>query len=576
MEVISYLLEDAAEMEACLAAIEPEEMECHTLLVEIFGVSLGIPEFCHIAHTVREQFPGTIVAGGACEVVISGGRGNSSGVSLTFIKFDFGEVRHYALPLDEKEHAPEGEACLAWLDGMQDLAAVQIMSVGQISTIGHLFRGRLHVPVFGGLLADSTDADQGYIYCDGDVITHGLMLIAICGRKVSAYVEYSSGWQPLGPRMKVTSLNDPYHIKELDKQPFASVYNHYIGHLEGESFLDKSLLFPLILHKGDYIIARHPLKLGDDGAAAFGASFQQGDDVQFGYGDPSKVIYETQAMQKRIAAFRPQALFLSDCLARWRLLDGNMEAELKNCRHIAPSFGFYGYGELMNGDQNGLELFNMTLVLAGLKEEGTERVSDFDFTPDKIALTRGQQFITHLVHFVETTTAELETLNVLLGKKAQTDALTGLFNKGQIEDVLAEALHQEVKHPRGLCLVMIDLDNFKNINDTFGHGEGDVALKALSQAIRDNVRSSDVAGRWGGDEFMLLLRGAEGLIARHVVERIRGAVRAVKLPDGSQFTLSVGIAVARPGDTQAAIFKRADEALYEAKIVMGKNAVAIK
>lgn len=576
MEVISYLLEDAAEMEACLTAIEPEELECHTLLVELFCVSVGLQDYCHTARIVKERFPQAVVVGGDCEVVISGGRGSSSGLSMTFIKFDFGEVALYSLPLDADENAVEGEACLEWLDSHKDLATVQILSVGQISTVSQLFKGRIHVPVFGGILGNSDGEKKGYIYGDGAIISHGLLLIAICGKQVSVLVEYSSGWQPLGPRLKVTGLNGPYNVRALDGQPFAMVYDHYIGSLEGESFLDKSLLFPMILRKDDHMIARHPLRLEKDGSAAFGAGFNLGDDVQIGYGDPSKVIYETQAMQRRVASFRPQALFLADCLARWLLLEGKVEAELKNCRHIAPSFGFYSYGELKRGNQEGLVLFNMTLVLAALKEEDTEQSPRYDFTPDRIALTRGQQFITHLAHLVETTTAELENLNALLGHKAQTDALTGLFNKGQIEDVLAEALHQEMKKPQGLCLVMIDLDNFKKINDTFGHDEGDVALKALSKAIREHVRGSDVAGRWGGDEFMLLLRGAEGLVAKHVVERIRKAVRDFRLPDGSQFTLSVGIAVAQPGDTQAILFKRADAALYEAKIVMGKDAVAIK
>ena len=575
MEVMSYLLEDQAELEACLSAIEPEELVCHSLLVEIFGVSLGMPELSHTAHLVRERFPQARVVGGAVDAIISGGRGSSSGISLTFVKFDCSEVEFHAMPLDELENPIGYQKCLAWLDGLQDLSALQVLTIGHINAISSLFRDKMTVPVFGGLLGDSVGGRQGFIYGDGEVVTHGLFLIAFCGKSLKVKVERSSGWKPLGPMMKVTKLDGPYIIKELDGQPFEEVYTHYIGNVEGETFLDKSLLFPIILHRDGELLSRHPLACHEDGSAEFGAGFLEGDDVQFGYGDPAKIIYKTQQMQQKIAEFQPQAMFLSDCLARWLLLEGKVEGELKNCRHIAPSFGFYGYGELMNL-KNNLSLANMTLVLAAMKEENTEETRLFEFQPDKIALTRHQQFLSHLVHFVETTTSELEALNVLLGNKAKTDALTGLYNKGQIESLLAEILHQELKNPRGFCIVMIDLDNFKGINDRFGHDEGDVTLKTLAQVLSEQVRGTDAAGRWGGDEFMLLLRETDGSGAMHVAERIKAGVAEHTLPDGSHFTLSIGIAMAVHGDTQATLFKRADEALYQAKNTPGKNAVAIR
>lgn len=575
MEVTSYLLEEEEELEACLSAIEPEEMECHDLLVQIFSVSMTQEDFARVSGLIKASFPQAKVIGGKVDVCISGGRGSSNGISLTFMKFMSSEANLCVLHLDDEERAIEEDACMAWLEKQEDLAAIQVLTIGHISAMSELFGGKILVPLFGGLLGDSIGGKEGFIYCDGEVLKHGLLLVALCGPKLRVQVERSSGWQPLGPLMTITRVNGPYIVSELDGQPFEVMYDHYIGSVAGETFLDKSLLFPIVLHRESGLIARHPLRCREDGSAEFGAGFAVGDLVQFGYGNPQHVIYDTQEMQQRIAEFHPQGLFLADCLARWLLMEGNVESELKNCRLIAPSFGFYGYGELMHG-RSSMILHNMTLVLTGIREEDTEELRPkARFVPDHIPLTRQQQYLSHLVHFVQQTTSELEALNGLLGHKAQTDALTGLYNKGQIESLLQEIMKQEARSPRGVCLMMIDADNFKHINDHFGHDTGDVALKTIADVLKEQVRTSDAVGRWGGDEFWVILRETDGEGAAHVAARIKAGLAAYHLPDGTKYSLSIGIAAAIKGDTQETFFRRADQALYQAKRTPGKNATVV-
>ena len=575
MEVTSYLLEEEEELEACLAAIEPEEMECHDLLVQIFSVSMKKKEFVHVTGLIKKKFPRAKVIGGKVAACISGGRGMDSGISLTFMRFMSSEVHLFGLRLDDNERAIGKDTCMDWLEGRKDLAALEVLTIGHINTLSSIFAGKIWVPLFGGLLGDSTGGKEGFIYCDGEILKHGLLLVALCGQHLQVHVERSSGWLPLGPLMTITKVNGPYIVSELDGQPFEHVYSHYIGDLEGETFLDKSLLFPIVLHRESGLIARHPLLCHEDGSAEFGAGFQVGDLVQFGYGNPQHVIHDTQEMQQRMAEFHPQGLFLADCLARWLLMEGNVESELKNCRLIAPSFGFYGYGELVHG-RSSMMLHNMTLVLAGIKETDTEELHlRAQFMPDHIPLTRQQQYLSHLVHFVQQTTSELEALNGLLGRKAQTDDLTGLYNKGQIESILQEAIKQEAKNPRGVCLMMIDADNFKHINDHFGHDTGDVALKTIAQVLTEHVRNSDAVGRWGGDEFWVILRETDGEGASNVAARIKESLAQYHLPDGSNYSLSIGITAAIKGDTQETFFHRADQALYQAKATPGKNATVV-
>ncbi len=149
-----------------------------------------------------------------------------------------------------------------------------------------------------------------------------------------------------------------------------------------------------------------------------------------------------------------------------------------------------------------------------------------------------------------------------LQRLATSDALTGLANRRHATDqgVVALARASDTRMP--LSVALLDIDHFKAINDTDGHAAGDAALRALSGVLARAVRSSDIAGRWGGEEFLLVLPGLDPLDAAAVVDRIRAAAAALDRP----LRFSAGIAAAATGERDLeAIVARADTALYEAK-----------
>ena len=155
-----------------------------------------------------------------------------------------------------------------------------------------------------------------------------------------------------------------------------------------------------------------------------------------------------------------------------------------------------------------------------------------------------------------------------------TDELTGLFNSRYFRSKLAsEIVHShEMGHPLGL--VLLDVDDFKRFNDTYGHTEGDKVLETLGRLLRSAVRPADSPCRYGGDEFAILLPGADAGASRDVCRRISEAMaRCVFLPgDGARETVtaSLGATQVQPGDDAYSLLKRADRALYQAKD-MGKN-----
>jgi diguanylate cyclase (GGDEF)-like protein len=159
--------------------------------------------------------------------------------------------------------------------------------------------------------------------------------------------------------------------------------------------------------------------------------------------------------------------------------------------------------------------------------------------------------------------------------RANNDALTGLPNKRATDDTLKRMVAQASRSLSPLTAIMLDLDHFKQINDRFGHGKGDEVLAAVGTAITACLRASDFAGRFGGEEFLILLPDTTTAAASQVAERIRSAVIAIDIPGVERdITASLGIAdLLEHAGTADGLIHEADRALYSAKN-LGRNRVA--
>jgi diguanylate cyclase (GGDEF)-like protein len=151
-----------------------------------------------------------------------------------------------------------------------------------------------------------------------------------------------------------------------------------------------------------------------------------------------------------------------------------------------------------------------------------------------------------------------------LQRLATTDKLTGVHNRARLDEFLADERRYQDRHPRLASIALLDIDHFKAINDTDGHLVGDRALALVARAIAGSVREIDRVGRWGGDEFLVLMPEASAEQAVVVAERIRSRVRDAGGEIG-QITLSAGIAQYRAGETVDGWLARADQMLYRAK-----------
>lgn len=163
--------------------------------------------------------------------------------------------------------------------------------------------------------------------------------------------------------------------------------------------------------------------------------------------------------------------------------------------------------------------------------------------------------------------------NVVLTKMAKTDGLTGLYNHSTIYRALAEEVHHALTTQSSLTVAMLDIDYFKNVNDQYGHKVGDIVLKEVSDLIGACIRDDDVLGRYGGEEFMLILPRTTIDIAERVLERIRETVEAYPFNNGQvQITISIGAVSVTKNMPFTALVETADTMLYKAKNT-GRNRV---
>jgi len=162
----------------------------------------------------------------------------------------------------------------------------------------------------------------------------------------------------------------------------------------------------------------------------------------------------------------------------------------------------------------------------------------------------------------------------LLETLAHIDSLTGLFNRHTIEEYIKLFLDESHRYQRTFALIMIDLDDFKQVNDTYGHQAGDEVLKKLSELFQNLLRSSDKIGRWGGEEFLILLPQTTAQQAFELSERLRSSFELYEFKEIGHRTASFGIALMESNDTVDSLIAKADKALYHSKDI-GKNHVTL-
>ncbi len=167
---------------------------------------------------------------------------------------------------------------------------------------------------------------------------------------------------------------------------------------------------------------------------------------------------------------------------------------------------------------------------------------------------------------------QLNQYNAKLEILSNTDKLTGIHNRLKLDDILEQEKKLFDRYQAPLSIILFDLDLFKNVNDNYGHKRGDEVLKSIAKIVTEVKRESDVFGRWGGEEFLLICRNTDINGAKILAEKMRESIATYLFPEVVSITASFGVAQFEKYDSIVKVFDKADKALYEAK-AQGRNRV---
>lgn len=207
-----------------------------------------------------------------------------------------------------------------------------------------------------------------------------------------------------------------------------------------------------------------------------------------------------------------------------------------------------------------------------IKIEVDDRLEYYDATKQPVFNAKGE--VNGIIALLNDVT-EQELLKKKLELLSITDGMTGLLNRTEIQQRIAKGLANG-SNP-SLTLIMLDIDNFKHINDTYGHQQGDTVIKSLADTLKtecENGSGHYSAGRWGGEEFMLVLLGTGLATATNMAEEIRALFENTEFEGVPHQTVSLGVTEAKADDTVDTLCSRVDHAMYEAKHA-GKNTVCV-
>ena len=562
---LSYRLRSLGDIENCIHFFATSYIpRKHHILISIYTHWNKPETIREMTRLFCDAFPEAEIAGMTTAGGIENGRMHLRQTIVTIQFFEKSDVHAAIYDFSKESMSALGERALADCQKEKDLSAVLLFLTQQyydfepfLTALDKLSKD---IPICGGYAHTYLQEDGIYVFTKDAILSRGILLITYAGA-VQVLTESVMGWQPLGRTMTITAMDGPLVIKALDHKPAIHFYQKY---LHSTDFGKSQLLFPLVRNAHQFRLAVLPLDAKSNGALQTNVFSHVGDQVQMAYGDPDQVILSSREVLCHIERFVPEGMLLLSCVTRRYFLKEDINQILSAYSDFCVTAGGYVNGELIRIAEK-TQTTNMTLVSISFREGEAPLVNTAKKHHTPVVLGEALSTVQRLATFITETTKELAETQKQLSFAASHDSFTGLLNRGSIEKMLCRCHEDARERQLAFSALMIDLDTFKHINDTFGHLKGDEVILEVARIMKRMIRPTDFAGRWGGDEFVIILPGTTLPGALIVANRLQKAFQTIQLPDHSFLTASIGCTTASSNESEQIFYKRMDDALYLAK-----------
>ncbi len=425
--------------------------------------------------------------------------------------------------------------------------------------------------MFGGLVGNNSNND--YIIFNDIIMNKGIVFVLYESLSLNFIYRIGSGWRALGPKLEITKVSNQTIINELNYKPAIQLYEKYLNIKNDEYFLKNTTIFPIEIIRNGEKVLRQPYSCKKDGSLQFVAGFKLGEFIRLAYGDLNYIIKESQNNQRELSSLNLDGLLYFSCYDRFITLGNDLSMELNIDSNLISSAGFYSFGEIIKTKYAPV-IQNKAQLIIGIKEG--EIKEKYHYLPKQQTNKFSEQNepMSRMMYFINAVTNDMNKKHQELSYLARIDRLTELLNRGETENLLNNSIQYANNTTQPLSILMIDIDNFKDINDTYGHDKGDEVLKAIALTIKNNIRSLDFAGRWGGDEFFVILPNILERQSANIAKRIKKQLYKINITK-ERITASIGVASLSKNETLKTFTKRVDVALYQAKKKYKKNCIVL-
>ena len=577
MKHLSYSVKNINELEEILYSSEIKaQANFSSILVQVFSADTDGKWIKKVTTSISKQLPQAVIVGATTVGEVIFGKTYTSSTVIGFSFFDTTTLHVISKEFDNAKEFDTGKVIASEISTIDEhIAGVLLLSTPLSIDVASLLEGiktsESSYPIFGGGAGDYASMNNSLVFSKQWIKSKGAVAVVFLGKELQIDYRTYLGWKPLSQEMTITKA-DGMLVKTIDNRPAFEVYDKYLGLPNDENFFLNVLEFPILLQRDGKELARVPVFVDEEGGIQFVADIHEGEKIRIGYGDPGLIINDSAQIHQLVQTFHPEAIFLYTCGCRRFLMQELVELETAPFQEVAPTFGFYTYGEFF-GTPSNLQLLNSTMLIVSFRE-GEVKASNNTLSkivnevPEDTSdpyLNKHGRIVSRLVHFVEAVTSELAEKNVELNQLYVTDQLTGLYNRHKLDEVLIYEFDRVQRYKASLGVIMLDIDHFKQVNDTHGHQVGDDVLSNISNILQNNARKSDTVGRWGGEEFLIICPESDlkGLI--QYAEKLRKLIEGFPFDKVGHKTSCFGLAMYQEGDTIETIISKADKALYKAK-----------
>ena len=596
MRQFILMVNDLAETGTTLQPVHEylAQNQASAILIHAFLGDWHMEPAQELRERILRELPDAVMVGGiSCGEIFEGNLGMLKYLVVVSV-FEHAQIRILSYQFKRGEEIGAGQAITDAIDAHPEAKAVEILTTPRSYDVQVLIENIRHknkkLPIFGaGIMGLVGDNQMAFVLTQEGLILSGAILVIYEGADFHVHLEHVFGWEPMGREM-VANKAGHCVVQEIDGKPAYEIYRHYLQIPRNDNFLENTLGFPFLTQDRGVDVLRVSHACTEDGQLLFSAEVPDGSRLRLTYGNLSQIFKEVEVRQERLRQFAPQAILLYDCATRRMFWQSGVDQELHPFQEVAPTAGFFCEGEFKSTEDGILVNHQCTLVIIGMREgekgdipPASKKIEELKFYADASILKR-------MANFIQMTTVELEeanrqltllnrnlsNVNAKLSHMAVTDELTQLFNRREIVRCIKVALQKVQTAKTVLSLIMIDIDFFKKVNDTYGHAVGDLVLKEAAAVIHDSLDEDreEIAGRWGGEEFLVLLPSTTLQEAANLAEEIRRTFANHVFPQAGHQTLSLGVTCTYGDEDENKLFIRVDDALYRAK-TGGRNQVVV-